>query len=399
MTMDISCDIIRDLLPLYAEDMVSNDSRGLVDAHLEGCDPCKKELELLKHAQKLPVDVDTHALERVSKEIRKRKILTVLCVIATIFSLIWSGMAFVLSPIYLNAEQAIEGVELREDGALAIDLADCIMGTGGRKYDNGDIVLATTTSRYNWWRARQEEKKLSGMTEEEIENYVKKLYSKKELSQADWDRFNSVQTRYCFTDVNGVLTIAYEPDFEGYFADDPFAPYTPAEHTYDLFYVEPGLKEPVLLWDGDDGQIYEDLTSLDFLVQQYLIFFGVSLVITISQLKFLYPLKTLAFPAFSPLRFGPFPSFFPLREEMRETFFRPSLQPYPAALRKFAWPLWWRGRKCSSWYLHQNVPAAPAHPWVLPREREGWSYMYASTDGSENHPYPRSSFGSIGIRC
>lgn len=122
-------------------------------------------------------------------------------------------------------------------------------------------------------------------------------------------------------------------------------------------------------------------------------------VIPISQLKFLYPLKTLAFTAFSPLRFGPFPSFFPLREEMRETFFRLSLQPYPAALRKFAWPLWWRGRKCSSWYLHQNVPAAPAHPWVLPRGREGWSYMYASTDGSENHPYPRSSFGSIGTHC
>lgn len=99
-------------------------------------------------------------------------------------------------------------------------------------------------------------------------------------------------------------------------------------------------------------------------------------IILISQLKFLYPLKTLVFPAFSSPWFGPFPSFFPLREEMRETFFRPSLQPYPVALRKFAWPLWWRGRKCSSWYLHQNVPAAPAHPWGLPREREGWSYMY-----------------------
>ena len=34
--------------------------------------------------------------------------------------------------------------------------------------------------------------------------------------------------------------------------------------------------------------------------------------IAISQLKFLYPLKTLVFPAFSPPRFGPFPSFFPL---------------------------------------------------------------------------------------
>ena len=66
----------------------------------------------------------------------------------------------------------------------------------------------------------------------------------------------------------------------------------------------------------------------------------INTTIEISQLKFLYPLKTLVFPAFLPPRFGPFPSFFPLREEMRETFFRPSLPPYPAALRKFAWPLW-----------------------------------------------------------
>ena len=109
------------------------------------------------------------------------------------------------------------------------------------------------------------------------------------------------------------------------------------------------------------SKVYLDLAPIgQYLVRQ----------IQVSQLKFLYPLKTLVFSAFSPLRFGPFPSFFSLREEMRETFFRPSLQPYPAALRKFAWPLWWRGRKCSSWYLHQNVPAAPAHPWVLPREEK-----------------------------
>ena len=74
--------------------------------------------------------------------------------------------------------------------------------------------------------------------------------------------------------------------------------------------------------------------------------------ISISQLKFLYPLKTLVFPAFSPARFGPFPSFF-LARRNEGNFFRPSLRPYPAALRKFAWPLWWRGRKCSLWYLHQ----------------------------------------------
>lgn len=74
----------------------------------------------------------------------------------------------------------------------------------------------------------------------------------------------------------------------------------------------------------------------------------VCIVINISQLKFLYPLKTLAFTAFSPLCFALLPHFF-LARRNEGNFFRLSLQPYPAALRKFAWPLWWwRGRKCSS---------------------------------------------------
>ena len=42
--MDISCDIIRDVLPLYAEDLVSDATRQMVEDHLCGCDPCLKQL-------------------------------------------------------------------------------------------------------------------------------------------------------------------------------------------------------------------------------------------------------------------------------------------------------------------------------------------------------------------
>ena len=40
--MKINCDVIRDLLPLYAEDMVSDASRELVGAHFEECTECRK---------------------------------------------------------------------------------------------------------------------------------------------------------------------------------------------------------------------------------------------------------------------------------------------------------------------------------------------------------------------
>ena len=35
--MKISCNIIEDLLPLYVDDMVSEDSRQLVEEHLKAC--------------------------------------------------------------------------------------------------------------------------------------------------------------------------------------------------------------------------------------------------------------------------------------------------------------------------------------------------------------------------
>lgn len=42
------CNIIRDILPLYAENMVSADTSAFVDEHLEKCPKCQVELNKLK---------------------------------------------------------------------------------------------------------------------------------------------------------------------------------------------------------------------------------------------------------------------------------------------------------------------------------------------------------------
>lgn len=43
--MKISCDIIKDLLPLYHDNVCSTDSRKLIEEHLENCEECKSELK------------------------------------------------------------------------------------------------------------------------------------------------------------------------------------------------------------------------------------------------------------------------------------------------------------------------------------------------------------------
>lgn len=51
--MKNECNIIRDILPLYVEDMVSTDTAAFVAEHLEKCDACRAELENLKNSKNL----------------------------------------------------------------------------------------------------------------------------------------------------------------------------------------------------------------------------------------------------------------------------------------------------------------------------------------------------------
>ncbi len=48
------CNIIKDLLPLYIEGMVSEDTASFVEEHTQGCAVCRAELEMMKR----PIDLE-----------------------------------------------------------------------------------------------------------------------------------------------------------------------------------------------------------------------------------------------------------------------------------------------------------------------------------------------------
>ena len=57
--MKIDCDIIRDLLPLYADSACSGRSREMVEEHLAECPACG---DLLRRLRGLPYRLSPHLL-------------------------------------------------------------------------------------------------------------------------------------------------------------------------------------------------------------------------------------------------------------------------------------------------------------------------------------------------
>ena len=68
----INCRVIRDILPLYVDGVVSEDTSALVEEHLTECEACRQEAERMKAHLNLPDSGEVEAAEaRVIKNFGK----------------------------------------------------------------------------------------------------------------------------------------------------------------------------------------------------------------------------------------------------------------------------------------------------------------------------------------
>ena len=86
MNKELPCYIVSDLLPLYQDDVLSEQTKKDIDKHLNECEHCKKKMD----AMKMQIDVQTTSAELKTNPLKKvrfyQKALTVLgAVIAFIF--------------------------------------------------------------------------------------------------------------------------------------------------------------------------------------------------------------------------------------------------------------------------------------------------------------------------
>lgn len=125
--MKITCNIIEDLMPLYVDEVLSDDSCHLVEEHISSCESCKKELEMLK--QEKPVfekdipaqitDIEVKkSFQGVRRAIVKKRILTACAAVVCVLAVLRVGYYFYAEKeTYVSLEES--GLEMRGDGLYA----------------------------------------------------------------------------------------------------------------------------------------------------------------------------------------------------------------------------------------------------------------------------------------
>ena len=74
MNNKISCEIIKDLLPLYADEICSEQSCQLVEKHIAECKSCSQELEDYRYNTGIPAINEKEAVKSFSKKLRKKTV-------------------------------------------------------------------------------------------------------------------------------------------------------------------------------------------------------------------------------------------------------------------------------------------------------------------------------------
>lgn len=117
----MECDIIRDLLPLYADGLATESSRRIIEDHVRTCPECKKLLdEMTAPLETEPEDRTEQILEMLYKKQRRKTILTIVSVFLAVVLAVWGFLELRYSGTMIYAASTNEEKILKEMPDLAL---------------------------------------------------------------------------------------------------------------------------------------------------------------------------------------------------------------------------------------------------------------------------------------
>jgi hypothetical protein len=146
MEQKITCEVVKDLLPLYVDNIVSEESKKLVQEHLNGCEECRKYHRDLTGETILTTEIshnDKDALKKIRKKIKGKRIKAA-CLSAIITIAIFAGLFYglIIRESYVSYEDS--GLYVEDNILKSKSNYSCYYGFDAPGNEIEFIYLTTT---------------------------------------------------------------------------------------------------------------------------------------------------------------------------------------------------------------------------------------------------------------
>ena len=147
--MSTKCNLIKDILPLYVENMVSADTREFVSEHLEHCKECHAEFEHMRKPADFIPDVDIVPLKRIKKDLFFKRLQTIFFTAILACAIVTVAFGILTSPKFFPYSDNLLDVIDGSNGSIIITFDNKV--TGYSCIEEFDNETESTVYRINAW--------------------------------------------------------------------------------------------------------------------------------------------------------------------------------------------------------------------------------------------------------
>ncbi|MBQ8151366.1 MAG: zf-HC2 domain-containing protein [Firmicutes bacterium] len=180
----ITCNVIRDIMPLYVDDVLSYDSRKIFEEHIQTCKECREYHDLMKSvAEEEPQETyeevgkareaDKRLSEGLRRKLNVRRVITIAvtaCVAAAVFAAAFYFIA--INESYMTYEES--GIYVEGDTIKTSSGYYCSYGFDSPDPDIEFVYLTTTV--YQSHRTEAKPIEIYHMNDDESGDNYKKVY-------------------------------------------------------------------------------------------------------------------------------------------------------------------------------------------------------------------------------
>ena len=168
--MKFNCNVVDDLLPLYLENLCSEDSKAALEAHLKSCPDCREKLSRMKNADIVPKPTAQKSelpIADYAKKVRRHRIRVAVVVViigiiaaclAALISLTLSDMHRQANPTVFDIEPGVYNLTASELEITAEKVGEYVLFTNSTRIRvcvsegsnfEGEIILWSVTDKQN----------------------------------------------------------------------------------------------------------------------------------------------------------------------------------------------------------------------------------------------------------
>lgn len=272
---DIPCEVVRDLLPSYADGLTDEKTRKIVDEHITGCDECRAALNAMRETEKPERDDGKKEIDFLKKN---RKKTAIIAAVAASCAIVLALLAVLLKLFVIGRGAGGESlrVYIEVDGnsmSVKAEAADPDRSVSALSFreDNGVVAVSARTVVKSFLRSGELErtygsentiKAVSFNGSLIYENGVYSMTFSEAMKQevkSSWERYMALPEpeRYALSTMPGFVMKYFGSrrdalDYMGFGMEDPFEndpDFT--EHIYKESFGEGGPFTALLTWYGD----------------------------------------------------------------------------------------------------------------------------------------------------